>query len=387
MPLVNRYVSPNTPLDDEPRYPLDVVMCSACSLVQITETVPPETLFSHYLYFSSYSDTVLTSARALVDRVCRERDLGGDDLVVELASNDGYLLQFYRDRGIPVLGVEPAENIARFAQDERGIPTLTEFFSTTCARRIEQEYGTARVIHAHNVLAHVADLNGFVQAMANLLRPDGLLVVEVPHLQRLLEKAEFDTIYHEHLCYFSLTSLCPLFLRHGLQVAHVEAIPLHGGSLRLFIEHTPARADASVVALEQQELNEGVGNVQVLKALGHRAAATRTALRSLLHDLRERNLHIAAYGAAAKGTILLNYCGLGAETIDYVVDRNTHKQGYLLPGVMLPILSPESLQIRRPDFILVLAWNILDEVMAQQELFRASGGAFIVPIPEPRIVR
>jgi len=387
VPLANSLLTADALAASEPVYPLEVVFCPACTLVQITETVPPEQLFGEYLYFSSFSDTMLASAEAIAARLVRERTLSGESLVVEAASNDGYLLQFYQRAGVAVLGVEPALNIARVAS-ERGIPTLPDFFGQELAARLVREGRRADVIHANNVLAHVADLNGFVAGFAALVKERGLVVVEAPYVRDMIERCEFDTIYHEHLCYFSLAALEGLFARHGLAVIDVERLPIHGGSLRLFAEPRAARTAPSerLVALRAAEAAWGVGELARYADFATRVERLKEGLRTLLGRLKADGRRIAAYGAAAKGATLLNYARIGTETLDFVVDRSPHKQGRFMPGVHLPIRDPRELSVATPDYVLLLAWNLADEVMAQQAEYRARGGRFIVPVPEPRIV-
>jgi SAM-dependent methyltransferase len=367
-------------------FPLDLVFCPDCSLVQITETVPPERLFRNYLYFSSYSTTMIDHVRKLVAELIPARDLSEKSLVVELASNDGYLLQFYQQAGIRVLGVEPALNVARVAQ-ERGIPTITEFFGEALACALAE----ADIVHAHNVLAHVADLNGFVEGIASILKPTGMAVIEVPYIKDMIDGCEFDTIYHEHLCYFSLTSLETLFQRHGLTVREVQRMPIHGGSLLLYL--TPVRqtvdnrvAGRSVRRLREEEAAWGADRIGFYLDFAARIEDLRRDLVGLLLGLKGEGNRIAAYGAAAKGAMLLNYCGIGRETLDFVVDRNVHKQGRYIPGVRLPVVPPAQLLEDLPEYLLILVWNLADEIMGQQAEYRRRGGRFILPIPEPRIV-
>jgi SAM-dependent methyltransferase len=384
-PLANSLLTEEQLTAPEPTYPLDLCLCRVCALVQITETVPPEVLFRDYLYFSSFSDTMLRHAEELATRLVADRGLGAESLVLEAASNDGYLLGFYRALGVPVLGIEPARNIALVAE-ERGIPTITEFFDAELALRLAAEGRRPDVLHANNVLAHVADLNGFVEGIAIVLAEDGEAVIEAPYVKEMIDRCEFDTIYHEHLCYFSLTALDALFQRHGLVVADVERIPVHGGSLRVFVRRQGAPVAQSVIDLRAEEAGWGVSEPGPYEAFAARVAQLEQELLDLLGRLKGEGSSIAAYGAAAKGSTLLNVFGIGAETLDFVVDRSTVKVGRYMPGVHLRIDPPERLLEEMPDYLLLLAWNLADEIMAQQDEYRRRGGRFVIPVPVPEVV-
>jgi SAM-dependent methyltransferase len=386
-PLANALLTKAQLSQPEPKFPLDLVLCSECSLLQITATIPGEQLFGEYLYFSSFSDTMLQHAKTLVERVVAERRLSANDRVIEIASNDGYLLQFYKRAGVEVLGIEPARNVARVA-DGKGIPTLCEFFGAEVAARLADEGKRAAVIHAHNVLAHVADLNGVVQGIATLLTPSGVAIVEAPYVKELIERTEFDTIYHEHLCYFSLTALDKLFRRHGLTISNVERIPIHGGTLRIFAAPSAANVKVSeaVTELLASERSWGVNRAAAYRKFSVDVVGIRAKLRTVLCELKKEGRSVAAYGASAKGSTLLNYAGIGAETLDFVVDRSTIKQGWYTPGTHLPIFSAEKLLEEMPDYVLLLTWNFADEILEQQSEYRARGGRFVIPIPDVRFV-
>ena len=385
LPLSDGFLEARQLVDNEPRYPLDVAFCLTCSLVQILETVPPEELFgADYPYFSSFTDTLLKHSEANVKERIAERKLSKDSLVVELASNDGYLLQYYQAQGVPVLGIDPAPGPVAAAR-KKGIDTLEAFFGIELAKKLAAEGRRADVIHANNVLAHVADTNGFVSGIAALLKDTGVAVIECPYVKDLIEHGEFDTIYHEHLCYFSVTALSALFNRHGLHVTRVVPLSIHGGSLRVFVEKRN-QPEQSVREYLESEKRLGLDKLDYYADFSNRVNQIRTELNELLQGLKERKARIVGYGAAAKGTIMLNYVGIGQETLDFVVDRNTHKQGRYIPGVRLPIAAPERVLAEQPDYVLILPWNFKDEIMEQQAEYRRRGGKFIVPVPRPTII-
>jgi SAM-dependent methyltransferase len=380
MPLTDAYVDADL---DEPerRYPLDVAFCSNCSLVQILHTVPPEEMFVDYSYFSSVSQTLLEHSRSHARELIARRGLGPDSLVVEIASNDGYLLQNFVKAGVPVLGIDPAVGPARAAQ-ATGVPTLVEFFSAELATRLRREGKRADVLLANNVLAHVPDPNDFVSGMAVLLKEDGIAEVEAPYMKDLIDNLEFDTIYHEHLSYFSVTAANSLFDRHGLSLNHLRHFPIHGGTFRFTLGRKADVSDA-VRALLIEDRASGLTGFEYFGDFGRRVVRVQTQLRKLLRELKAAGKRIGAYGAAAKGTILLNSSGIGLDLIDFVADRSPHKQGKLMPGVRIPISPPERVLDDMPDYILLLAWNVKDEIVKQEATYLERGGRFIIPIPRP----
>lgn len=386
LPLADALLRADQLGEPEKRYPLDVALCSTCSLVQILASVPAEDLFCRdYPYYSSFSTTLVDHSRRNVEACIASRRLDERTLVVEIASNDGYLLQHYRDRDIPVLGIDPAEGPASAAA-ERGIPTLRAFFDRELAQDLVRGGKRAAIVHANNVLAHVEDLNSFVEGIAHLLADDGIAVIEVPYVKDLVDRCEFDTIYHEHRCYFSVTSLAPLFARHGLVLTHVDPLSIHGGSLRLFVARSGHPSD-SLQSYLRDESEAGVDRITYYEHLSRQVESIREQLRELLRGLKRRGASLAGYGAAAKATVMLNYVGIGPDLLEFVVDRNVHKQGLFMPGARIPILEPAELLRRKPDYALLFTWNLQDEIVAQQKEYQRAGGRFIVPIPTPTILR
>lgn len=379
MPLANALVAFDELDRPEARFPLVLAFCSTCRLAQITEPVSPDQLFREYAYFSSVSDAMVEHAHQLVGRLVPRIGLGETSLAVEIASNDGYLLQHYVARGIPVLGVDPARNIAE-AAIARGVPTVCEFFSREMAQDMARSGRMADVVHANNVLAHVPDVHGFIEGIASILKPTGLAVIETPYVRDLVDRLEFDTIYHEHVYYYSLTALARLFSQHGLRIVDVERIAIHGGSLRVYAAPDGASpSEPAVSRLLDEEEASGVTQLEYFVGFGQRVQALGAQLRDVLAGFKSRGESVAAYGAAAKGAVLLNAFGIGADTLDFVADRSPHKQGHYMPGVHIPIVPAERLVEAMPEATLLLAWNFADEILGQQSEYRARGGRFIVP--------
>lgn len=385
-PLANSYLEPNGDAQDEDVFPLAVVFCPACFLVQLSETVPPEKMFKDYLYFSSYSESFLVHARAMCEALSERFNLGGESRVLEVASNDGYLLQYFKAKGIPVLGVEPASNIAEESR-RRGIETLNCFFGPQAVDEILKSFGSVDLLIGNNVLAHVPAINEFLAATAACLRKSGCAVFEFPHVQELLRKTEFDTIYHEHVFYYSLHALKHLAERAGLEIFDVSKKKVHGGTLRVFLRRSSgAGVPDSVKSMLDQESDAGLTRSETYGAFSSRVATLKRDLRELLGGLKGAGKKICAYGAPAKGNTLLNYCGIGSDVIDFTVDRSPHKQNKLLPGTRIPIRNPGDISSTKPEYLLILPWNIQDEIMQQMAHIREWGGKFVVPIPNPKVL-
>lgn len=386
-PLANAYLDEPARRRPEAKYPLALVFCPQCTLVQISESVEPGLLFSDYRYLSSSSDAFVEDAKALASRLVERYRLTSANQVYEIGSNDGYLLQHYRDLGIPVRGVEPAAAIAQVATD-RGVPTLNTFFSAGVAQTLRDDVGPADVIHANNVLAHIPDVHDVLRGVETLLADEGTFVVETPYVRDMVDRLEFDTIYHEHVYYYSLTSLSALLAESGLRVVDVERLLVHGGSLRVLSRKAATGGDRrpEVAALLDEEEIGGLVRAEYYRSFASRVESLGATLREMLVRLRNDGHRIAAYGAAAKGTVLLNAFGIGADLIEFVVDRNTMKQGLYMPGQHLLIRPVEDLLTEMPDVVLLLAWNVAEEVVDQQQAYVRRGGRFLVPVPEPRFL-
>jgi SAM-dependent methyltransferase len=382
-PLCETYLPADQLNNMEPFYPLHVLVCDSCFLVQLQEYVSPTDIFSHYAYFSSYAESWLAHVRNYTERMIEQWQLGSTHQVMEIASNDGYLLQYFVARGIPALGIEPAANVAAVAIG-KGVPTEVAFFGRETARRLVQEGRRPDLLIGNNVLAHVPDIDDFVGGMKILLKPGGVITMEFPHLLRLIEGNQFDTIYHEHFSYLSFLSTCKIFEARGLKIFDVEQLATHGGSLRIYARHVEDETKGErprVRELLDLELREGFGEISTYTTFAQRVTETKWRLLEFLIGAKRAGRTVVGYGAPGKGNTLLNYCGIRTDFIDYTVDRNPFKHGKYLPGTHIPIFAPDRIQETKPDFLLILPWNVKDEIVRQMSGIRAWGGQFVVPIP------
>jgi 2-polyprenyl-3-methyl-5-hydroxy-6-metoxy-1,4-benzoquinol methylase len=372
----------------EPFYPLYVYVCGNCFLAQLEEYVSPDSIFTEYAYFSSYSDSWLQHAKHYTDLMVQRFGINTGSFVVELASNDGYLLRYFVEKGIPVLGIEPAKNVAKVAI-ERGIPTIVEFFGEKMAEDLASKGKQADLLLGNNVLAQVPELNDFVQGMKLLLKPQGIITMEFPHLVRLMEENQFDTIYHEHFSYFSFISVQKIFAAHGLTIFDVEELPTHGGSLRIYArqsENEKRLVSDRVRELKTREEAAGLMQMKTYSAFSEQVKETKRKLLDFLIGAKREGKSICGYGAPGKGNTLLNYCGIRTDFLDYVVDRNPYKHGRFTPGTHIPIFAPDKIRETRPDYLFILPWNLKNEIIAQMAYIREWGGKFIVPIPEVEVL-
>ena len=387
-PLCQKHVTPERLNHMEPFYPLHTWVCSSCFLVQLEEYVAPPDIFEDYQYFSSFSESWVEHAKRYCDMAIQRFELGPRSLVMEIASNDGYLLQHLVQRGIPCRGIEPAANVAQ-AAISRGVPTTTAFFGHETANDLVAKYGKADLIIGKNVLAHVPDLNDFVKGLRELVAPGGAVTLEFPHLQRLIEGNQFDTIYHEHFSYFSFSTLVKILQSHGLTIFDVEELPTHGGSLRVFAkpaENAETTVEASVRRLLEREDRLGYLHLKTYSAFTDKVRETKRKLLEFLIDAKRDGKTVVGYGAPGKGNTLLNYCGVRTDFLDYTVDRSPHKQGNFTPGTRIPIHPPEMIEKTKPDYVLILPWNLKDEIVRQMAHIGDWGGRFVVPIPELRVL-
>lgn len=383
-PLCETFLTADEINQMEAFYPLKVYVCEECFLVQLEEFVPPEDIFREYAYYSSYSESWLRHAEKYVDMMVQRFELNRDSMVVELASNDGYLLQYFVKKRIPVLGIEPAENVAEDAF-KRDVPTLTEFFGRQCALEMLEKGSKADVIIGNNVLAQVPDINDFVGGIKLLLKSEGVATIEFPHLKCLVEKNELDTIYHEHFSYFSFIAAESIFAAHGMVIFDVEHLKSHGGSLRLFIKHkedSSKSVSENVTNLREEEIREGYKDIEMYRAFSERAKATKRNILEFLIKAKREGKRVAGYGAPGKGNTLLNYCGIRTDFLDFTVDRNPYKHGRYLPGTHIPVFGVDEIDRVKPDYVFILPWNLKKEIMSQMSRIREWGGKFVVPIPD-----
>ena len=385
-PLSNSYLKKNM-LKNEKKFPLHALICKKCLLVQLDEFESPKKIFSDYAYFSSYSKTWLKHAEEYVKKMKKRFNLDSNDLVMEIASNDGYLLQYFQKYNIPVLGIEPAKNVAKIAK-KRKIPTITKFFGTNLAKELKKSGKQPDLLLGNNVLAHVPKLNDFVEGLKILLKPNGVITLEFPHILRLIEKNQFDTIYHEHFSYFSLITVKKLFAKHKLVIFDVEELKTHGGSLRIFIKHkenTFHKEKNSVKKLLEKEKMFGLTKISTYTNFSHNVNFIRNELLEFLHQVKNENKVVVGYGAPAKGNTLLNFCGITSKLIKYTVDINPHKQGLYLPGSHIPIKKPKEIFKTKPDYVLILPWNLKKEIVSQMKDIKKWNGKFVTPIPKVKI--
>lgn len=387
-PFCQTHVKPDQLNEMEPFFPLHVNICEACLLVQLDEYMAPSNIFSDYAYFSSYSDSWVEHARQYVDMIIDKLSLSSESLVMEIASNDGYLLQHFVERKIPSRGVEPAANVAKEAI-KKGIPTTIAFFGKATAQNLADQYGKVDLLLGNNVLAHVPDLNDFVKGMKVLLKPSGIITMEFPHLMRLMEENQFDTIYHEHFSYFSFFTVEKVFKAHGITLFDVEELKSHGGSIRIYGKHDDNMdipVHERVLKLKQAEASKGYTKLDTYFSFSDKVQKTKRGILSFLNEAKENGKSIVGYGAPGKGNTLLNYCGIRQDYLDYTVDRSPHKQGLYTPGTRIPILSPEVIKTTKPDYIFILPWNLKKEIMNQMHYVSEWGCKFVVPIPELTIL-
>jgi len=388
-PLANSYLRPEQLNAAEKFYPLHAWVAEDSFLVQLEQFESPDHIFSDYAYFSSFSESWLRHAKSYTDLMVQRFGFNKSHQVIEIASNDGYLLQYFQEKGIPVLGVEPAANVAKVAQEKKGIPCVVKFFGVQTAKELVAEGRQADLLLGNNVLAHVPNINDFVAGMKIALKPGGILTMEFPHLLRLIQENQFDTIYHEHFSYLSFLTVEKIFAHHGLTLFDVEELPTHGGSLRIYGKHAQASSPGlttRVAELKQKEVAAGLTRMATYEKFGEQVKETKRKLLRFLVDARSQGKSIVGYGAAAKGNTLLNYCGIRTDFLDYSVDRSPHKQGLYLPGTHIPILAPERILETKPDYLLILPWNLKDEIRSQMSGIRAWGGKFVVPIPEVKVL-
>jgi len=386
-PLCESYVSKDDLNRMEPFYPLHTYVCESCLLVQLHEYVSPVSIFTEYAYFSSYSDSWVQHAKNYTEMIIQRMGLHSKSFVVELASNDGYLLQHFVQAGIPVLGIEPAANVAKSAVEKK-VPTLVKFFGENLARELAKKNKRADLVLGNNVLAQVPDVNDFVKGIKILLKPKGIVTIEFPHLLKLMQENQFDTIYHEHFFYFSFLSVEKIFAKHGLTLFDVEELPTHGGSLRIYGRHSKDDTKpltSRVVEMKAKEQAAGIGNLDSYSLFDEQVKETKRKILTFLIEARRAGHSVAGYGAPGKGNTLLNFCGIRSDLIEYTVDRNTYKQGKYLPGTHIPIYSPEKIRETKPDYVFILPWNFKDEIMQQMSYIREWEGKFVVPIPEVKV--